>query len=111
MIDESKKSVRDSLEIVARYEALRSATSCRGTSTPITMLKYNDASTFFEYQVAHCMALGLHSQFFKRMWDIIGDDPFNKDCRRADKRSFYILRPSILKRPGKRILPKSSLKA
>jgi hypothetical protein len=109
MIDESKKSVRDSHEIIARYEELKSATGCRGTSTPITMLKYTDASTFFEYPVAHCMALGLHSQFFKQMRDIIGDDQFNKACRRSDKRSSYILRPSILKRPVKRILPESSL--
>ena len=109
MIDESKKSVQHSHEIAARYEELKSATGCRGTSTPITILKYSDASTFFEYPVAHCMALGLHSQFFKQMREIIGDDHFNKACRRADKRSLYILRPSVLKRPVKRILPESSL--
>ena len=104
MVDESRIAVRHSHEVAARYEELKSASGCRGTSTPITILKYNDASTFFEYPVAHCMALRLHSQFFKQMRDIIGDDQFNKACRRADKRSSYTLRPFILKRPVKRIL-------
>ena len=43
------------------------------------------------------------------MIDLLGEDAFNNDCTRADKRVVYILRPSILKRPVKRMLPDSSL--
>ena len=74
-------------------------------STPIVILEYTDATSFFEYPIAHCMALGLHSQIMKQ----IGDDQFNSACRRADKRSVFLLRPSSLKRHVKRILPESSL--
>ncbi len=47
MVLEPWKSVLDSAKALARYTELKSATSCQGTSTPITMLPYTDASTFF----------------------------------------------------------------
>jgi hypothetical protein len=109
MIEESWMAIRASEENLARYKELKSATGCRGQSTPIATLEYTDASSFFEYPVAHCMALGLHSQFMKHMRNTLGEDAFNRACRRSDKRCAYILRPSILKRPVKRILPESSL--
>ena len=109
MIEAARKSVRGSQENLARYNELKAATGCRGRSTPISLLKYTDSSTFFEYPVAHCMALGLHSQIIKSMRDTLGDDQFNRCCRRSDKRAAYILRPSVLKRPVKRMLPESSL--
>ena len=62
-----------------------------------------------ENPVARCMALGLHNQFVKHMRDVIGEDAFNNACKRVDKRVVYNIRPSILKRPAKRMLPKSSL--
>jgi len=108
IVGESWKSVRNSAEALARYTELKSATSCRGTSTPITMLPYTDASLFFEYPVAHCMALGLYSQIMMQMRDILGEDQFNRACKRANERSAFILRTSILKRPVKRLLPESS---
>ena len=80
-----------------------------GTIRSNKCLKYTDATTFMEYPVAHCMALGLHSQFMKQMRDVLGDDAFNNACKRADRRIAYIRRPSVLKRPVKRMLPESSL--
>ena len=109
MIEESWMAVRDSKDNLARYEELKSATVCRGQSTPITTLAYTDCSTFFEYPVAHCLALGLHRQFFNGMRDVLGPDQFNRAIRRVDKRCEFILRPSILKRPVKRNLPDTSL--
>lgn len=109
MIEESWRAVFDSQENMARYTELKAATSCRGTSTPINVLEYSDASTFFEYPVAHCMALGLHTQFIKNMREVLGPEQFNRACRRVDKRCSYILRPSVLKRPVKRMLPDTSL--
>ncbi len=96
MIEESWRAVRDSQDNLARYEELKSATCCRGKSTPISTLAYTDASSFFEYPVAHCLALGLHRQFFKDTRDILGPDQINRAYKRADKRCAYILRPSIL---------------
>ena len=110
MIEESWLEVRNCNEQLARYNELKSATGCRGLSTPIVMLEYTDASTFFEYPVAHCMALGLHKQFMIQMRECLGADQFNSACRRSDKRCAFILRPSLLKRPVKRMLPDSSLK-
>ena len=109
MVEEAWRAVRDSEENLARYNELKGATGCRGVSTPISILEYTDASTFLEYPVAHCMALGLHSQIMKQMRDVLGSDEFNFACRRADKRSRFILRPSIMKRPVKRMLPESSV--
>ena len=74
MIEESWMAVRDSKDNLARYEELKSATGCRGQSTPITTLAYTDCSTLFEYPVAHCLALGLHRQFFIGMRDVLGPD-------------------------------------
>jgi len=108
MVSESFKSVRDSAESLARYTDLKANTGCRGISTPISMLPYTDASTFFEYPVAHCMALGLHSRIMKQMRGILGETQFNKACKRAYKRSAFLLRPSLPKRPVKRLLPESS---
>ena len=108
MIEESWLEVRNSNEQLARYNELKSATGCRGLPTPIVMLEYTDAATFFEYPVAHCLALGLHSQIMKQMRDCLDYDQFNSACRKADKRSAFILRPSVLKRPVKRMLPESS---
>ena len=102
-------AVRHSQDNLARYEELKSATDCRGQSIPITTLGYTDASSFFEYPVAHCLASGLHRQFFKNMRDILGPDELDHACKRADKRCAYIIRPSILKRPVERILSESSL--
>ena len=99
-------AVRHSHDNLARYEALKSATCCRGQSTPIiTTLGYTDASSFFECPVAHCLAFGLHRQLFKDTRDIIGPDQFNRAYKKAEKRCAYILRPSILKRFVKRIPP------
>ena len=109
MVEEALRAVRDSEEDLARYTELQGATGCRGISTPISILEYTDCSTFFKYPVAHCMALGLHSQFMKQMRDVLGADGFNTACRRADKRSLFILRPSLMKRPVRRMLPESSL--
>jgi hypothetical protein len=109
MIEDSWMAVRHSQDSLARYEELKSATSCRGQSTPITTLGYTNASSFFEYPVAHCLALGIHCQFFKDMRDILFPDEFNRACKRTDKRCAYILRLFILKRPVKRILPELSL--
>lgn len=109
MVEDAMKAIRNSEDNRARYLELKATTGCRGASMPITILEYTDASTFLEYPVAHCMALGLHSQIFKHMRDILGAHEFHNACRRADKRSSFILRPSAMKRPVKRILPESSL--
>lgn len=109
MIEISKEAVRNGSEQKVRLEDLKGATGCRGKSTPITLLTYTDAYTFMEYPVAHCMALGLHSQIIKQMRDVLGFEAFNNACKRADKRAGYLLRPSILKRPVKRMLPESSV--
>ena len=102
-------AVRYSHDDLARYEELKSTTGCQGQSTPIATLGNTGVSSFFEYPVAHCLALGIHRQFFKDMRDILSPDQFDRTCNRADKRCAYILRPSILKRHMKRILPESSL--
>ena len=109
MVEEARRAVRNSEDNIARYNELKGATGCRGLSTPISLLEYTDATTFFEYPVAHCMALGLHSQLLKQMRDTLGAEQFNKACRKTDKRSSHILRPSVLKRPIKNMLPDSSL--
>ncbi len=83
--------VRTSQEYVARYEDLKSATGCRGLSTHVVMLEYTDASTFFEYPVAHCMALGLHKQIMKQMRECLGVDKFNRACKISDKRCAFLL--------------------
>ncbi len=44
----------------------------------------------------------------KQMRDVLGDDGFNTACRRADKRSLFILRPSLMKHFVKRMLSESS---
>jgi len=62
-----------------------------------------------EYHVAHYRALGLHSQILKQMRDVLGYDAFNSACKRADKRAGFLLRPSVLKRHVKRMLPETSL--
>jgi hypothetical protein len=109
MIEKAKEAVRNAGEQKVRLEDLKGATGCRGISTPITLLPYTDAYTFMEYPVAHCMALGLHSQIVKQMRDILGYDAFNSACKRADKRAAFLLRPSLLKRHVKRMLPETSL--
>lgn len=93
IVEEALRAVRGSEEYLARFNELKGATGCRGISTPISILEYTDATTFFEYPVVHCMALGLHSKIMKHMRDVIGADDFNNDCRRADKRCRFILRP------------------
>ena len=93
---------------LVRYTELQTATGCHGYSTPIMLLEYTDATTFFEYPIAHCMALGLHRQLMQQMRDVIGDDGFNSACKRSDRRCAYLLRPSSLKRPVKRMLPDTS---
>ena len=108
IVDQAKEVVAKGEDNLARYTELKSATGCRGLCTPIMILEYTDATSFFEYPVAHCMALGLHSQLMKQMRDVIGHEQFNNACKRADKRLAFILRPSSLKRPVKRILPESS---
>ena len=110
MIEESWMEVRNSKDNLACYEELKSATWCRGLSTHVVMLEYTDDSTFFEYPVEHCMALGLHEQIMKQMRECLGADQFNHACRRDGKRCTLILRPSIFKRSVKRMLPDSSLK-
>ena len=60
MIEDARKAVQNREEIVARFTELKAATGCRGLSVPILILKYMDATTFMEYPVAHCIALGLH---------------------------------------------------
>jgi len=109
LVEESWKSVRNSHENLARYNELKASPGRRGRSTPICCLKYTDASTFFEYPVANCMALGLHSQILKMMRGTLWEDEFNRACKRFDKRAAFILCPSLLKRPVKRMLPESSL--
>lgn len=109
MLEDAREAVVKAKDNLARYTELKTATGCHGLSTPIVLLKYTDATTFFEYPVAHCMALGLHSQIMKQMRDVLGNDQFNSACRRADKRCAYLLRPSLLKRHVKRMLPESSL--
>jgi len=108
LVERAKEAVRNKSDNTARYEDMKYATGCRGISTPIAVLPYTDAYTFFEYPVAHCMALGLHSQIVKQMRDVLGCDEFNNACKRADKRAAYLLRPSVLKRPVKRMMPDSS---
>jgi len=108
MVEEALRDVRTSNEARVRYEELNWATGCCGLSTPISILEYTDATTFIEYHVAHCMPLGLHSQIMRQMRDVIGDDDFNNVCKRADKRIRFILRPSVMKRHVKRLLPESS---
>jgi len=105
IIKESSLGVSNSNEQLTRYYEFKSATGCRGLSTPIVMLDYTDASTFFEYPIAHCTALGLHSQIIKQMRECIGFDQFNSVCRRFGKRCAFTLRPSLLKRPVTRMLP------
>jgi hypothetical protein len=107
MIEESRQVVGKSDEHLARFTELKAATGCRGVSVPISILLYTDATTFVVYPEAHCMALGLHSQFMKQMRDVLGEDAFYNSCKRANKRVVYILRPSILKLPVKRMLPES----
>ncbi len=80
------------------------ATGCRGISTHIANLPYTDSYTFFYYAVAHCMALGLHSQIVKQIRVVLDCDEFNNVFKRVDKRAAYLLRPSDLKRPVKRML-------
>jgi len=109
MVEKAKEAVRNASEHKFRYEDLKGATSCRGVSTPITILTYTDAYTFIEYPVAHCMALGLHSQIVKQNRDVLGFDAFNTACKRSDKRAAYILCLSILKRPVKRMLQETSV--
>ena len=58
MVEEARVAVGRGNDV--RYTELKTATGCRGLSTPIVILNYTDATTFFEYHVAHCMALGLH---------------------------------------------------
>jgi hypothetical protein len=106
MVEEARVAVGRGNDV--RYTELKTATGCRGLSTPIVILNYTDSTTFFEYPVAHCMALGLHKQLVTQMRDVISHTDFNDACKRADKRLKYVLRPSQLKRPVKRILPESS---
>jgi len=108
LIEEAKHAVRKEEEVMSRYIDLKGATGCRGKSTPVFLLPYTDASTLMEYPIAHCMALGLHKQFFYQMRDVLGVDNFISACKRADKRAAFLQRPSILKRPVKRILPEIS---
>ena len=103
IIEKSWLEVRNQNKQLARYIELKSTTGCRGLSTPIVVLGYTDASHFFEYTVAHCMALGLHSYITMQMRECLGPDQFNSACIRYDKRGVFILRPSLLKRPVKRI--------
>ena len=109
MIENARKAVQNGEENVARFTELKAATGCRGLSVPILILKYTDATTFMEYPIAHCMALDLHNQIIKQMRDVLGEDAFNNAFKRADKRVVYLLRPSALKRPVKRMLPETSL--
>ena len=109
LVEESWKSVRNSQENVASYNELKATTCCQGRSTPICCLKCTDISTFFEYPVAHCMPLRLHSEIIKMMRDTLGKDEFHRACRRCDKRDAYIINPSLIKRHVKRMLPVSSL--
>ena len=61
MVEEARVAVKEREEnSVTRYSELKTATGCRGLSTPVTILEYTDSTTFFEYHVAQCMALGLH---------------------------------------------------
>ena len=108
MVEAARVAVANAEEENIRYAEFKTATGCRGLSTPIVILEYTDSTTFFEYPVAHCMALGLHKQIMVQMRDVIGELQFLNACRRSDKRSLYLLRPSSLKRPVKRILPESS---
>ena len=85
MVEEARRAVRNSEDNIARYNELKGATGCRGLSTPISLLEYTDATKYFEYPVAHCMALGLHSQLLKQMRDTLGAEQINKACRRTDK--------------------------
>ncbi len=105
MIEEARRAVGKGDDILARFIEVKIATGCRGVSVPISILQYTDATKFEEYPIAYCMALGLHNQFMKQMRDVLGEDAFNNACKRADKRVVYILRPSILKRRVKRMLP------
>jgi hypothetical protein len=89
-VDKAKEAVRNAGEHKYCLEDLNGATGCRGKSTPITLLTYTDAYTFIEYHVAHCMALGLHSQIGKQMRDVIGYDAFNSACKRAAKRDIFL---------------------
>jgi len=109
IIKEARRAIGKGDEHLARFTELKAATGCRGVSVPISILQYSDATTFLEYPVANCMALGLHGQFTKQMHDVLGEDAFNNACKRADTRVVYILRPFVLKRPVKRMLPESSL--
>jgi hypothetical protein len=109
LVERAKEAVRNKSDNAARYEDMKYATGCRGISTPIDVLPYTDAYTFFEYPVAHCMALGLHSQIVKQMRDVLGCDEFNNACKRSNKYATYLLRPSVRKRPVRRMLPYSSL--
>ncbi len=70
MVEEDRVAVGRGNDV--RYTELKTATGCRGLSTPIVILNYTDSTNFFEYHVAHCMALGLHKQLVTQMRDIIG---------------------------------------
>ncbi len=109
MMEKLKEAVRNGSEHKTRLEDRRGRTGCRGISTPISILTYTDAYSFMEYPIAHCIGLGLHPHILKLMRDCLGCDEFNSACKRADRRAAYLLRPSVLKRPVKRMLPKSSL--
>ena len=108
MVEAARVAAANAEEENIRYAELKTATGCRGLPTPMVILEYTDSTTFFEYPAAHCMALGLHKQIMVQMCDVIGELQFLNACRRSDKRSLYLLRPSSLKRPVKRILPVSS---
>jgi hypothetical protein len=109
MVEDALRAVHSSEEKRVRYEELKWATDCRGLSTPMFIFEYTDASTFLEYHIDHCMALGFDSQVMKQMHDVVGADEFNNACRRADKRSRFILHPSIIKPHMKRMLFESNL--
>ena len=51
----------------------------------------------------------LHCQIVKQMRDVLGYDALNSACKRANKRAVFLLRPSLLKRHVKRVLPETSL--
>ena len=100
----ARKVVQKGDEQLAHFNELKIVSGCRGLSVPIAFLQYSDATAFMEYPVAHYMALSLHNQFMRQMRDVLGEDAFNNDCKRVDKRAIYILRSSDLKRLAKRML-------
>ena len=80
---------------------------CKGTSIPVAILKYTNATLLFDYPICHLLCLGLYPQILRHFIFQLGPR-FLVLIRRSDFRSSIIRRPSEMKRPIRALLPQSS---